>query len=620
MLVIQEKSETAGFDHQAALDKMESLKEKLDSEVGRWYGKYRAKMVALQEMSETLQETRAGREIARGQAKILKVKKEYVEDKAAESSTMAEQLAAANERARLSELESQDAIAQLGETVELKKKLEESLVRVAELEAQLSSRSGEEGSGDVVTGVERQRGRGDRETTQTSTTTQQAPISVELGSAQATLIKSQANIIANQRSTLRRLMADIHRELHPDSEATIDSTHANDASQRATSPYPTANVSLLEDTPQQQLDTNTSDPAVSESQESRGSLLANMTIIDVYNVLRKQYGPNACREPTAVHDSGPVSTDGVEGGNDGAEGPGGGLIIDGLPVRGISAFPKTIIKHNPKPNSIQDAAPADLRSEHIQLQHRHVDLQKRYNAIVDSVNAIHRDNCDNHAHYLKLLRGSKRREDNMRREGHALLEIVSIGSSKDAATIVSIKRISDAFEPTSDGPYGALFESPYEEAGNLRRKHLFHSGRIEDHPPNASSARAMRAAHPLRGVCYIPSRHDRTTFPETWEWLDQESGKLSSDNTSTSPSTILEDMQSRLSRSRHGQWVEVKIMTFSWAFYKLLDSGWVYNPDSKAVRGDADLTTALQSFMLDITRSIPDTMWHRYALLPTRAV
>jgi hypothetical protein len=591
MLVIQEESEAAGFDLQAALDKMESLKKMLDNEVERWYGKYRAKMVALSEMSETLQEVRAGREIARGQAKIWEVKKEYVEDRAAESSTMAEQLAAANERVRLLEIESQEAIAQLGETVELKKKLEESLVRVAKLEAQLSGRSAEEGGGDV--GRERERERGDRETTQTPIPTQQAPTSAEAESEQATLIKSQADIIAQRESTLRRIMADIKRELHPDSDATIDSTHAIDASsERAASQHPTADISLLDNIPQQQLDTNTSDPAVSKSQESRESLLANMTIIDVYNVLRKQSGPNACRETTAVHDSGPVMTDGVEGGNVGAEGPRGGFMINGYPVRGIPGFSK----HTFEPTPIQVAAMVDLQSDYAQLQQRHDDLQKQHNAVLVCEEGIRKDNHETHLHYLGLLEATSERLMRMRQAGHELSKEISDRQSDDKVIVLLVQRSEMIFYSYCEGVYEGLLESTQIEAKDLSRKHLFHHERTKDR-----SQQIVAECNRVKGktflVRYMPSRRDQTIFPATWAWLDQEFEKSLSSNTTMNLSTDSLNIILSLKCSTHGKWPEVRLTAFSWALYKVLDSVWEDETSSKGMEVP-EIRSALEIFMI----------------------
>jgi hypothetical protein len=552
-----------------------------------------------------LQEVRAGREIARGQAKKWEIKKECVEDKAAESSNMAEKLATANERVRVLEIESQEAIAQLGETVELKKKLEESLVRVAELEAQLSRRSAEEGGGDVGRERERERERGEQETTQSSTTTQQAPTSVEPESEQATLIKSQANILAQRESFWRRIMADIHRELHPGSEATIDSIHANDANERAVSQFSTPDISFSDDMSQPQPDPETGDSAVSHFEESREPPLAIMTATDVYDILRKQYGPHACIEITTVHDSGLTTTDNEEEGDVGGVGARGGLIIDGCPVRGIPGFSKTRSKHTFEPTPIQHTTLANLQNEHAQLQQKYDDLQIRYDAAIASEEAIRQDRYDNHLHYLKLLEEGKNRQVDLRREGNALLKLLPDNLKDDAAT--TVKRSISSFDRYWDCHFRQLLESPDCEAEDLGRKHLFHQGRIQDLSTEKFLSKCKQVEGPYI-VKLFPSRQDQTIFPATWAWLDEQLARSPYDNHGLI-------MWRRLHESSHGQWPEIKLAVFSWAFYKLLDSTWGNEAEPSVMELEAETRKHLQDLMLLITARVGRAIRDRYKFI-----
>lgn len=613
MLKLQEESEAADLDHQAALDQMESLKKMLDNEVERWYGKYRAKMVALSEMSETLQEVRAGREIARGQAKIWEVKKEYVEDKAAESSNMAEKLAAANERVRLLEIESQEAIAQLGDAAELKKQLEGSLVRVAELEAQLSSRSVEEGGGAADLESEKERGmgmeRGNRDPTHTPTTTQQAPTSVDGDEEEMNSVESQASII-NQTSLLLQIMAETERfqerlRLLSVSNA-VNVPLNNDTNNTAQPPSPITGDS--------DLDLDAGDPAPSNPPHSREYVLANMTTTDIYNVLQKQYGPNACVEITTVHDPGNTPTDGVDEGNIRAEGPRGGLTIDGYPVVGVPSFIKptttnATAQHTSEPTAIQATAVADLRADYTRLQQRYDDLQFRYVAAITSEEAIRQDRYDNHLHYMELLAIGKKRQEDMFRDGNALLKLLYGAPPSNSAAISIVRCSRSSFTTNWAGAFGGLLGSPDREAKDLDTKRLFHQDRI-------CTRDLLANCEQIEGkfmVRMLPSRRDQTTFPATWAWLDQEYGNLCLENSTVDPSTGLDDIRLRLEHSSIWQWPEVKAMTFSWAFYKLLDSVWEDETSSEDKM--LELQSKLQGLMYFTIECVPQAMRDRYRII-----
>jgi len=619
MRVKEVNTEAAFIELGTALDLSEEQKKQLSIEAMQWHCKYMEKIADLQEMNERLQEVQAGREIARGQAKIREVKKEYVEDKAAESSTMAEQLAAANQRVRLLEVKSQETIAQLANTAELEERLEESLVRITELEAQLSSRSGEEGGGDA--GRERDRERGNRETTQSSTTTQQAPTSVESESEQARLVKSQADIIANQRSTLKRIMADIHRELQPDSEAPIDSTHTNDANERAASQFSTPDIPLSDDMSRQQPDPETGDSAVSHFEESRESSLDIMTATDVYNILRKQYGPHARIEITTVHDSEPITAGGVGGENVGAEGGRGGLIIDGYPVRGIPGFSKTT-KHTLEPTPIQVATMVDLQSEYAQLQQRHDDLQKQHSAVLESEEAIRKDNHENHLHYLGLLTAASERLERIWEAVYELRSQIIDREPEDKDLISLVKRSEDVIHSYNVAPYRRLLESPQREAEDLGRKHLFHHERMKDRTHEEILAECNRAyliLHSFSVRCrrlfsrvlrVLPSGRDQTIFPATWAWLDQEFEKTLSSYITTNQSEIPPNIPFLLRGSAHGLWPEVTLTAFSWAFYKLLDSVWEDETSSHGM-GKVMLRSVICLAAIDL----PQAMRDRYRIV-----
>jgi hypothetical protein len=481
----------------------------------------------------------------------------------------------------------------LAETAKLEKRLEESLVRITELKAQLSSRPGEEGGGDVESAREGERQGGNREANRALTTTQQTPISVDSKSE-----KKYGDVAG------RALDAMFARE---DSEATIDSTHADNANKSAApqSPTPTADISLLNVMSEHQLDSSTDKATTSEVQESRESVLANMTIIDVYNVLRARYGPGACIEITTVLDSGPTTTDGVEEGNVGAEGGMGGMIIDGYPIIGIPGFLKTTPKNILEPTPIQDTTLADLQNEHAQLQQRYDGLQIRYDAAIASEEAIRQDNSDNHCHYLNLLGAAKRRHDKLQQEGKAPRREITAPLLEDSYTIKSDFVLS-ILVPRHDGPLGELLGSPDREAEDLGRKHLFHHGRIAKASLQNLLAEFEQIGYPQGLPRLIPSRRDQSIFPKTWAWLDQELGRLFSDGHDMN--SVALKLRVLLMATTHGQWPEVKLMTYSWAFYKVLDSVWEDIPESKFIKGDASLQPALHCFMLHLSVQIPWTI------------
>ena len=569
--------ETAFIKQAAALDLMEQQRERLSEEAVRWHDKYTDKMRDLQKMDETLQEVRAGRAIAREQVKNWEVKKEPLEDDAAEPSNMAEQLA---------------------ETAELKKKLDESLLRISELEADLSSGPGDEGGGDAEREREGERESGNQEAKQTPTTTQQMQISVD----------SESKRKERGEAAGRALDAMFARV---DSEANSDSTHADYANKSAASqsPSPTADISLSAVMSENQSDAATDYSASLEVQKSRESVLANMTVIDVYDILRKQYGPDACFEITTVHDWEPITAGGVGGENVGAEGGRGGLIMDGYPVRGIPGFSKTT-KHTLEPTPIHHTTLANLQNEHAQLQQKYDDLQIRYNAAIASEEAIRLDRYNSHLHYLDHLGAAIRRQDEMQDEAFEMFDTLALEPPKNADIALSIERFEKVFRRDVDRAIGTLLGSPHREAEDLGRKHLFHHGRAGGPPSQSLLAECKRVEGRSLVVTLIPSRHDQMVFPAAWAWLDQ---KFSSGG---GTKDMWEQQWNRFEWSSYAQWPEVRLAAFSWAFYKLLDSACGEDPVAGATREEAALQFKLQ-YLMDSAESAfsndaPEDMKDKY--------
>jgi hypothetical protein len=110
----------------------------------------------------------------------------------------------------------------------------------------------------------------------------------------------------------------------------------------------------------------------------------------------------------------------------------------------------------------------------------------------------------------------------------------------------------------------------------------------------------------------MPSRRDQTIFPGIWAWLDQEFENLIYDNNALNLSVPLRNIHMRLVDSLHWLWPEVILATFSWAFYKLLDS--VLDNTTSTVMGGPGLQVGLQQFMMSTIAHTPQTMKDRYKL------
>jgi len=254
-----------------------------------------------------------------------------------------------------------------------------------------------------------------------------------------------------------------------------------------------------------------------------------------------------------------------------------------------------------------------LQNEQAQLQRRYDDLQIRYEAAIASEEAIRQDGYDSHLHYLDHLGAAIRRQDEMRDEAFEMFDTLALEPPKNADIALSIERFEKAFRPDVDPLIGTLLESFHREAEDLGRKHLFHHGRTRGPPSQSLLAECKRVEGRSLVVTLIPSRHDQIVFPAAWAWLDQRFS--SGDGTED----MWDQQWNRFERSSYGQWPEVRLAAFSWAFYKLLDSVCGEDPEVEATKEKAVLRSKLEFLMdysiHDFWNYAPNAMADRYRLI-----